>query len=329
MQRTEVAPGIVRVTTPLPFRPRSVHAYLIAGGDGRVALVDGGADTPDGWEALDAGVRSAVGRWGAVELNLVTHMHVDHIGLAPRVRGASGAPLAMGRLDAERAEHAGRQPEEEAGYRGRMLREAGADPALVAWAAAAGAAPVSAPGSDDEPRPLCDIPLPESGGALPGMEGWEVVWTPGHTAGHIAIFRAADGVLLGGDAVLPRISPTIGVNRQRADPVGDYLATLDRIAALAPAIVLPGHGAPITEPAGRLVELRDGTLAESRRVRDLLMDGPRTVAEVVAARYAGRKLPNPVLMQAIRETRAHLDRLVAAGQAGAEGSSEAVRFWHL
>jgi glyoxylase-like metal-dependent hydrolase (beta-lactamase superfamily II) len=326
MQPSEVAPGVVRVTVPLPFRPRTVNAYLVDHGGGRITLVDGGAGTAEGWDALDGAVRSIAGGWRAIALQVVTHMHVDHIGLVGRVRGACGAPVAMGRLDAERVAHAARYPEEEASYRGRTLRQAGADAALIAWATAPRGSPGRAGAADPPP---CDIPLPEPGGPVPGMEGWEAVWTPGHTAGHIALFRPRDAVMIAGDAVLPRISPTIGVNRQREDPVGDYLAALDRIAGLAPSTVLPGHGDTIIAPAARVRELREGTLEESARVRGLLGDGPRTVAAVVAARYAGRDLPEPVMVQAIRETRAHLDHLVAAGRARAEPGPDTVRFWHL
>lgn len=327
MQSSEVAPGVVRVTVPLPFRPRTVNAYLVDDGGGRMTLVDGGADTPEGWDALEVAVRSSADGWGAIALQVVTHMHLDHIGLVGRVRDACGAPVAMGRLDAERVAHAARYPEDEASYRGRTLREAGADPALIAWATEPRGSPPRRAGSADPPP--CDTMIPESGGPIPGMHGWEAVWTPGHTAGHIALFRAGDGVMIAGDAVLPRISPTIGVNRQRDDPVGDYVAALDLIAGLAPSTVLPGHGDPIIAPAARIQGLRDGTLDESARVRGLLAGGPRTVAAVVAARYRGRELPNPVMMQAIRETRAHLDHLVAAGRARAERGPETVRFWHL
>jgi hypothetical protein len=87
---TLAAPGVWRVTTPLPFRPRSVHAYLLDAGEGWV-LVDGGLGTDEAWAALDAGVREAAGGWEAVAVHVVTHMHMDHVGLSRRVRDASGA----------------------------------------------------------------------------------------------------------------------------------------------------------------------------------------------------------------------------------------------
>ena len=105
-----VAPDVWRVTGPLPWRPRLVHAYLVRLGSDGWMLVDGGADTDAAWETLDAGVREVAGGWKAIALHVVTHMHVDHIGLAARVRDASGARLAMHRLDAERVAGAAADP---------------------------------------------------------------------------------------------------------------------------------------------------------------------------------------------------------------------------
>lgn len=321
MQPAAVAPGVWRVTVPLPFRPRTVHAYLLDAGGGRFALVDGGADTDECWAVLDAAVRGVSGGWGAVSLHVVTHMHVDHFGLARRVREASGAPLAMGRLDAERAAHAAANPEEEASYRGRLLREAGAPADLVDRNAARASAPAG--------FVPCDHPLPEPISPVPSLAAWRAVWTPGHTAGHISLFRSEDGVLIAGDAVLPRVSPTIGVNRQRADPVADYLDCLSTLEELRPRLILPGHGDPIPGGSDRIAELRAGTLAESARVLAILGGEPMTTAEAAAARYAGRELPDPQMMQAIRETAAHLHHLVATGAAASGHEGEVVRFWHL
>lgn len=307
-----VATGIWRITTPLPGRPREVHAYLAALDDGGHLLVDGGVSTAEGWAALDAGVR-AVGGWAAVRLQVVTHMHMDHIGLARRVRKESEAPLLMGRLDAERSAIAARDPEDEARYRADLLREGGAPEAFrrtveEGYRAAASLAPA----------PEVDGVLEGAEGPLPGAGGWRFLWTPGHTAGHVSLLRESDRVVIGGDAVLPRITPTVGVNRQREDPVGDYLESLDRLAGARPTLLLPGHGAPIEDPAVRIDELRAVTRAETDAVLELLSEEPISAWEASERRYPGRELPPGPRMQALRETLAHLRHLVAAERARAD-----------
>jgi glyoxylase-like metal-dependent hydrolase (beta-lactamase superfamily II) len=317
---TELAPRVWRITTPLPFRPREVHAYLVRLEDDRVVLVDGGVGTTDAWAALDAAVREVAGEWRRVVLHVVTHMHLDHMGLAGRVREASGARLVMGRLDADRAEHAAAEPDEEAGYRLHLLRSGGAPAEVVAaiedgYARGGALAPFSPP----------DVRLEGEGGALEAAPGWRWVWTPGHTAGHISIFRPADGVLIAGDAVLGHITPTIGVNRQRTDPVGDYLQTLARLESLRPATALAGHGEPLRNPMRRIAELREATEQESTLVLDCLTAEPATAWTVAGRRHPRPDLPPATRMLALRETLAHLERLVAAGFVHRDDDADGVR----
>jgi glyoxylase-like metal-dependent hydrolase (beta-lactamase superfamily II) len=303
-----VAPDVWRITTPLSFVPREVHAYLVRLQADRWMLVDGGIGTEEAWEALDAGVTEAAGGWNGVCLHVITHMHVDHVGLAVRALRAAPAPLAMGALDAERMAFAAANPEDEAAYRASLLRRAGAPEEMVR------AVEATISGSKALAPPFAaDVLLRGEDGDLPGAPGWRWVWTPGHTAGHVSLHRPADGVLIAGDAVLPRITPTLGVNRQRADPVGDYVAALERLEALAPVLVLGGHGAP-TGPQ-RIRELRDAAEAETEAIDACLDGGPMSTWEVVKVRYPGRELAPSTRMLAIRETRAHLDRLAAAGRA--------------
>lgn len=304
-----VALDVWRITTPLPFRPRSVHAYLARFGEDAYLLVDGGGNTDAAWAALEAGVREVAGGWERVRAHLVTHMHLDHVGLVVRVREACGAPLLMGALDAERAAHADAHPDEEAEYRAGLLRRGGAPEELRRAVEA----------SRGESSPLsaflpADHHLAGEGGDLPGVPGWRWVWTPGHTAGHVSLFRPADRVMVAGDAVLPRVTPTIGVNRQRDDPVGDYLEALDRVDALGVRSLLPGHGDPLEPPAERVGELRRATGEETWRVEALVAEGPCTAWEAARRRHPYPEYPPSILMHAIRETLAHLHRLVRLGR---------------
>ena len=320
--QTAATEGIHRISTPMPGRPPQVNAYLVECADGGWMLVDGGLNTDEAWAALEAGVRSVAGGWARVAVHVVTHMHMDHVGLAARVRDASGAAVLTGRLDAERMAHAAAHPEEEAQYRAGLLRRCGA-PAEVARAVEdlqRSARPFTA-------TLAFDGVLDGDEGDVPGAAGWRFVWTPGHTAGHVSLFRPADRALVAGDAVLPRITPTLGVNRQRADPVGDYAAALARLEALRPSIVLPGHGDPPQDGVARIRELRAAADAETETVRGLLDGAPRTCWEVVEARYPGREMPVSTRMLALRETLAHLDRLAAAGRASVTQADGAARFF--
>jgi glyoxylase-like metal-dependent hydrolase (beta-lactamase superfamily II) len=303
-----VARDLWRISTPLPFRPREVHAYLARLEDGEWMLVDGGLATDEAWAALERGVGEAAGGWSAISLHVLTHMHVDHVGLAARVVAASGARVAMGALDARRMAHAAAEPGEEAAYRAELMRRAGV-PEDVFRALEAGRREAAPP-----PVRVDDELAGELGG-VPGAAGWRWVWTPGHTAGHVVLFRPADRVLVSGDAILPKVVPTVGVNRQRDDPVGDVLAMLDRVDALGSSLVAGGHGDPIADPAARIAELRAGYAGEGDAFLALLGPEPATAWTLAERRRPGRELPAGVRVQLVREALAHLGRLAAVGLA--------------
>lgn len=320
--QTAAAEGIHRISTPMPGRPPQVNAFLAECDGGGWMLVDGGLNTDPAWAALDDGVRAVIGGWEPVRVHVVTHMHMDHVGLAARVQQASGAAVLTGRLDAERMAHAAAHPEEEAEYRATLLRRCGAPDEVVR---AVEELQRNARAFTATPR--FDGVLDGDEGDVPGAAGWRFVWTPGHTAGHVSLFRPADRVLIAGDAVLPRITPTLGVNRQRADPVGDYAAALARLEAMDPTRVLPGHGEAPEDGVGRIRELRAAADGETETVRSLLDADPRTCWQVVDARYPGREMPVSTRMLALRETLAHLDRLAAAGRASVRQADGTARFF--
>jgi glyoxylase-like metal-dependent hydrolase (beta-lactamase superfamily II) len=81
-------------------------------------------------------------------------------------------------------------------------------------------------------------------------------WTPGHTDYHAVLIDERDGVLFSGDHVLPRITSNIGLYpSSRDDPLGDFLDALARMRDLPVKRVLPAHGDPFDDLAGRIDEL--------------------------------------------------------------------------
>src|SRR5262249_50097255 len=88
------------------------------------------------------------------------------------------------------------------------------------------------------------------------VDGWSVVRFPGHAPNHLAFLR--DGVIVSGDVLLARITPSIPLDLlSGTDPLGDYLASLERLAELRPGVVLPGHESVIDDPAARAAEIAE------------------------------------------------------------------------
>jgi glyoxylase-like metal-dependent hydrolase (beta-lactamase superfamily II) len=111
-------------------------------------------------------------------------------------------------------------------------------------------------------RPLVDVVMPdrllEDGDKL-DIPGWDVsaIWTPGHSPGHLCFWEGNHKLMLSGDHVLPRITPNISFHPQAdADPLGDFLASLDKLKDYEATEVLPAHEHRFVSLRGRLDELK-------------------------------------------------------------------------
>ena len=91
----EVAPGVHRVSVPLPFPPGEVAAWVIEGEDGAHTLVDTGIDTRPARDALRAAAAEVGVTRESLKYVVLTHAHPDHYGLAGPVRDWSGAAVAL------------------------------------------------------------------------------------------------------------------------------------------------------------------------------------------------------------------------------------------
>jgi glyoxylase-like metal-dependent hydrolase (beta-lactamase superfamily II) len=145
------------------------------------------------------------------------------------------------------------------------------------------------------------------------VDGWELVAAAGHADGQLCLHR--DGVLIAADHLLPRITPTVGLwPASRPDPLGDYLAALDRTIELDPRIAFPGHGDPIEDPTGRARELKEHHRVRLEEAGAALAAEPRSGYELSLALF-GADLAPAGRRFAIAETLSHYERLVYEGAA--------------
>jgi glyoxylase-like metal-dependent hydrolase (beta-lactamase superfamily II) len=293
-----LADGVERLTLPLPTGPKHVHCYLADG-----TLFDTGLGLGDApWESLE------------VQRIAITHFHPDHVGGAAAAAQATGAPVFQGGLD----------------Y-GQCERVWGSDDwpeRIAAWFLKHGvpeavAEDLIAQGHAFAPfiRYAIDPELLYEGSEL---DGWRVVELPGHADGHLGFLR--DGVLIAGDHLLRKISPAVGLYPEsRPDPLGDYLASLERTVELAPRVVYPGHGEPIHDAAARARELIEHHRARLDETAGALSDEPRTAYEVSLSLF-GRELSPTQRRFAVAETLSHLERLVRERRAARSGDAHLVTY---
>jgi glyoxylase-like metal-dependent hydrolase (beta-lactamase superfamily II) len=296
---TEVAAGVVRLTYPMPMKPGHVHGYLVPVDDGYL-LVDTGLGLPEmveSWAALTPQLDRPV------TAILVTHFHPDHVGGSADAVEVTGAPVLQGTIDHYQCE-----------------KVWGSDawvPQLADWFAQQGVPP-------EENAELLEVGnvyrtfvhfIADARLLREGEEvaGWRVIEFPGHADGHICLLK--DGVLIAGDHLLPRITPAVGLYPDsRPDPLGDFMASLERVAELAPTVALPGHGEPIGDPPGRareIVQHHHGRLVETEAA---LRGGPRTGYELSCVLFPDA-LGAAQRRFAVAEALSHAERLVVEGRA--------------
>lgn len=301
-----VAPGVHRLSVPLPFPPGEVAAWVIEGDEGPV-LVDTGIDTGHARAALgDAAERLGIAPGGLAWV-VLTHAHMDHCGLAGAVQAWGEAPLAMHERE-ERLIHrfVDGWPSDRAGAAEGFVRAGLPEPLARELVAATDAT------HRWYRRLEPDLLLRGGRGPLPGGGGWEWILTPGHSPGHVVAWHPETRVLIAGDHVLPRISPNVGADLYVADPLTDYLDSLRRLRDLPAEVVLPSHGEPFGDLAGRIDALLAHHAERLEAFRGML-DRPRTAWELTEALFGPAR--GERALHALRETRAHLAWLERAGRA--------------
>jgi glyoxylase-like metal-dependent hydrolase (beta-lactamase superfamily II) len=245
-----------------------VNVFAIAGAGGWV-LVDGGL----------AGSAGRIRRWADRHFDeppsaiVLTHAHFDHAGALDELLEDWHTPVYA-------------YPRELPYLLGR-LEYPPPDPSVGGGAMARMAAlyPRRAPQVHGRVEPLPD------GGAVPGLDDWRWIHTPGHTDGHVSLFREMDRTLIVGDAFCTTKQESFwAVATQRPELHGppSYFTTdwdqarasVQRLAALRPEFIAPGHGQPMSgsETRRALLELsqRFDELARPEHGRYVERDSSRS-----------------------------------------------------
>ncbi len=320
----EVAEGILWMRLPLPMKLDHVNVYALDDGDGWT-VVDTGMDsrrTRGVWEALLAGPLG--GR--PVHRVVVTHHHPDHIGLAGWFQ-EKGAELVTTRT---------------AWLLARMLvldvQDRPTSETVSFWRGA------GMPGAMLDrrmaERPFnfadCVTPLPlgftriADGQRLRmGGRGWVMRQGDGHAPEQATFWCDDAPLVIGGDQLLPGISPNLGVyaTEPGADPVGEWIASCTRLAVHAEddQLVLPGHKLPFRGLPFRLRQMEENHHAALARLAAHLA-ASATAAECFGALY-GREIGEGEYGLALVEAMAHLNHLLQAGTVTRHLRSDGAWLW--
>lgn len=297
---------IVRGVAALPISIANV--YFVGEPGERWALIDAGV--PDREDDVREAATERYGKNARPEAIFLTHGHFDHAGSARALAESWNVPVYAHSLELPfitgRAEYPPPDPTV-GGFLALLSRMFPHKPLNL--------------GSH-----VRELPDDRT---LPGLHGWRIIHTPGHTRGHVCFFREQDGVLLAGDALatvdldsaLAVITKKKEFNKPPAPMTIDWREahrSIDRLADLRPSVVGCGHGNPITEgnvanrfaqfaarftPPSKGRYVRQPAITDERGIVRLPPPAPDSLPKVVAATVGVVALTGAAVVYAMRRNK--------------------------
>lgn len=323
-----VGPGVLWIRMPMPGSLSHINLWAIEDGDGWT-IVDTGLRTPETTAAWRELLQEALGGRPLARV-IVTHMHPDHVGMAGWLTRRFDCRLWMTRLEYLTCRvlvaDTGREAPEDGVH---FYRRAGWDDEMIeSYRTRFGGFGKSVYTLPDSIRRMHDGETIRI-----GDHGWRVVVGTGHSPEHACLYCEGLGLLISGDQVLPRISSNVSVfpTEPDADPLGDWLSSLEKVAREVPddVLVLPAHNEPFRGLHARLGALARGHSRGLERLRRSLAE-PRRAIDLFGALFA-RKIGKEghLLSMATGESLAHLNYLLRLGEASYEIDGDGVAWYRL
>jgi len=315
------------IELPTPFGVGPVTVYLADAPGEPLTLVDTGPIHPPTWSALLAGLAALGYSPADLERIVLSHAHVDHVGLAADLADASGAEVLSHPWNVDRLSDVDADRDRTIAFYADLLHCAGVPGdmrAAVSWATK---------GMQDFARPIGVAATLDEGQTLRlAGRDWEVLHTPGHSAGLICLYEPQSRVLLSSDHLLadissnPVVEPPPPGQAERLCSLAAYRDSLRRVAAMEIALALPSHGPVIIDVAGLVAQRLAFHEQRLAQVLDALRDGARTTWKVVQVLFPNRSPLDTFL--AVSEVIGHLDVLEMEGKIGEE-VREGVSRWSV
>ena len=320
--------GIHCLPIPTPFAVGRVNCYLIE--DDPLTLVDTGPNSGKALDELELALRAHGRRIEDLQRIVVTHQHLDHMGLLGILARRSGAEVvALDRLAPVLEEFGAYAERDDELAEALMLRHGIPRDVVTALRAVSrsfrgwgGSAPVDRRLADGEELAFAGRTL-------------QALHRPGHSPSDTLFWDAERRVLIGGDHLIGHISSNPLISRPlggRSGEPGDgrpralmtYMRSLRETRAMPVDVVLPGHGEPVTEHA-KLIDERFA-LHERRaaKIAGLIAERPMTVYEIAQSLWGNVAVTQAFLT--LSEVLGHVDLLIERGDIRESETGGVIRY---
>jgi glyoxylase-like metal-dependent hydrolase (beta-lactamase superfamily II) len=316
--------GVHCLEIPTPFAVGRVNCWLIE--DDPLTLVDAGPNSGTSLTVLEAALAQHGRRVEELERIVVTHQHIDHIGLVSILADRSGAEVcALAALAPWLADYRRRMDSDDEFSTAVMLRNG--IPQDVVHALRAVSASFRAWGSAAHvTRPLRDGESLDFAG-----RSWRVHHRPGHSPSDTVFCDERSGVLIGGDHLLAHISsnplialPLDGSAGRRPKALAIYLDSLRRTREMDLSVVLGGHGKPVEDHRALIDERLRMHERRANKLHGLIAEQPRNAYELAQAMWGNVAVTQAYLT--LSEVLGHVDLLLDEGRVAERESDGVVYF---
>jgi glyoxylase-like metal-dependent hydrolase (beta-lactamase superfamily II) len=321
------AEGIHAIALPTPFLVGRVNCYLIE--DEPLTLVDTGPNSGTSLDQLETGLAALGHRIEDLELIVLTHQHMDHLGLVGILARRSGARIAAWHELTGYLRHFSAAAAGDDAFAMTLMRRHGV-PNNLATALSVGAAAYRAFGSSGE----VDLPVHDGSRLQFAGRSLTALHRPGHSPSDVILHDPDRRIVIGGDHLLSRISSNPLMSRpldaaavgtgQRPRALETYNASLRATRELDAGLVLGGHGPPVTDHVALIDERLRMTDRRARKIAGLLESGPQSAYELATSMWANVAVTQAFLT--LSEVLGHLDLLVADGEVVEDDDGGLVRF---
>jgi glyoxylase-like metal-dependent hydrolase (beta-lactamase superfamily II) len=319
------ARGIHALAVPTPFAVGRVNCYLIE--DDPLTLVDAGPNSGTSLTVLEAALGEHGRRIEDLERIVLTHQHIDHVGLAQILADRSGAEVcALDALAPWLARFGTEMDADDQFSEAVMLRNG--IPGDIAIALRAVTAQFRAWGSSVQvTRPLA------AGDVLEFADrSWRVHHRPGHSPSDTVFHEEATGALLGGDHLIKHISsnPLIsrplegGVPQDRPKALITYMDSMRATREMDVEIVYAGHGDPVLDHRSLIDERFEAHERRVGKIAGILAGGPKSGFDIAQEMWGNVAVTQAYLT--LSEVLGHVDLLLERGEVVEVEEDGVVRF---
>ncbi len=320
--------GIHRMTVPTPFLVGRVNCYLIE--DDPLTLIDTGPNSGKSLDDIERGLAELGHRIEDLGLIVITHQHMDHLGLLEVLSRRSGAEVAAFHLLGPYLASFARSATADDDYSQAVMRRHGVPDDLATVLGAVGMA-FRAFGSSGE----VTLPLRDGDTISLRDRRLHVLHRPGHSPSDLVFWDDDRRILFSGDHLLGHISSNPVISRPlsnegapaRPQALVQYIDSMRATRELPEALVLTGHGDPILNHASLIDERLRMHERRARRILGIVAGGRVTAYEIALEMWGNVAVTQAYLT--LSEVLGHLDLLARDGKVREDDTDNPVRFESL